>query len=147
MSFRPLHDRVLVKRVKEEEKTKGGIIIPDTAKEKPMQGEVLAVGPGARNDKGDLWTKAANYHSRTPRFNAVYRADLMRRATRWADWLEARFVTLDVTKAGPTPSVPSHPATAARTVPSTPQAAPVAPARDVAMTGYVPRSVSFKIND
>ena len=54
MNFRPLHDRVLVKRVEEETKTKGGIIIPDTAKEKPMQGEVLAVGPGARNDKGEL---------------------------------------------------------------------------------------------
>lgn len=56
MKFRPLHDRVLVKRVEEEQKTKGGIIIPDTAKEKPMQGEVLAVGPGARNDKGELIT-------------------------------------------------------------------------------------------
>lgn len=53
MKFRPLHDRVLVRRIEEEEKTSGGIIIPDTAKEKPMQGEVLAVGPGARNDKGD----------------------------------------------------------------------------------------------
>jgi chaperonin GroES len=52
--FRPLHDRVVVKRIEEEQKTKGGILIPDTAKEKPMQGEVLAVGPGARNDKGDL---------------------------------------------------------------------------------------------
>ena len=52
MSFRPLHDRVLVKRVKEEEKTKGGIIIPDTAKEKPQEGEVLAVGPGARDEDG-----------------------------------------------------------------------------------------------
>ncbi len=56
MKFRPLHDRVLVKRVEEETKTKGGIIIPDTAKEKPMQGEVLAVGPGARDDKGELVT-------------------------------------------------------------------------------------------
>ena len=56
MKFRPLHDRVLVKRVEEETKTKGGIIIPDTAKEKPMQGEVLAVGPGARSEKGDLVT-------------------------------------------------------------------------------------------
>ena len=46
MKFRPLHDRVVVKRVEEEQKTKGGILIPDTAKEKPMQGEVLAVGPG-----------------------------------------------------------------------------------------------------
>ena len=54
MKFRPLHDRVVIRRVEEEQKTKGGIIIPDTAKEKPMQGEVLAVGPGARNDKGDL---------------------------------------------------------------------------------------------
>ncbi|WP_269714573.1 co-chaperone GroES [Caulobacter sp. NIBR2454] len=54
MKFRPLGDRVLVKRVEEEEKTKGGIIIPDTAKEKPQEGEVIAVGPGARNDKGDL---------------------------------------------------------------------------------------------
>ena len=54
MKFRPLHDRVVVKRIEEEQKTKGGIIIPDTAKEKPMQGEVLAVGPGARDDKGDL---------------------------------------------------------------------------------------------
>jgi chaperonin GroES len=54
MQFRPLHDRVVVKRIEEEQKTKGGIIIPDTAKEKPMQGEILAVGPGARNEKGDL---------------------------------------------------------------------------------------------
>ena len=54
MKFRPLHDRVAVKRVEEEQKTKGGLIIPDTAKEKPMQGEVLAVGPGARNEDGEL---------------------------------------------------------------------------------------------
>ena len=54
MAFRPLGDRVLVKRVEEESKTKGGIIIPDTAKEKPQEGEVVAVGPGARNDKGDI---------------------------------------------------------------------------------------------
>jgi chaperonin GroES len=54
MKFRPLGDRVLVKRVEEETKTKGGIIIPDTAKEKPQEGEVIAVGPGARNDKGDV---------------------------------------------------------------------------------------------
>ena len=54
MAFRPLGDRVLVKRVEEEEKTKGGIIIPDTAKEKPQEGEVIAVGPGARNDKCEV---------------------------------------------------------------------------------------------
>jgi len=52
MAFRPLGDRVLIRRVEEEEKTKGGIIIPDTAKEKPQEGEVLAAGPGARDDKG-----------------------------------------------------------------------------------------------
>ena len=54
MKFRPLHDRVLVRRVGEETKTPGGIIIPDTAKEKPQQGEVVAVGPGARDDAGKL---------------------------------------------------------------------------------------------
>ncbi len=54
MKFKPLHDRVLVRRVEEESKTAGGIIIPDTAKEKPMQAEVVSVGPGARNDKGEL---------------------------------------------------------------------------------------------
>ncbi len=54
MNFRPLHDRVLVRRIEEDEKTVSGIIIPDTAKEKPMQGEILAIGPGARNDKGEV---------------------------------------------------------------------------------------------
>ncbi|WFU11598.1 co-chaperone GroES (plasmid) [Rhizobium sp. CB3090] len=54
MSFRPLHDRILVRRVESEEKTKGGIIIPDTAKEKPQEGEVIAVGTGARNDAGQV---------------------------------------------------------------------------------------------
>jgi chaperonin GroES len=54
MRFRPLHDRVVVRRIEQEAKTAGGIIIPDTAKEKPMEGEVLAVGPGARNEKGEL---------------------------------------------------------------------------------------------
>ncbi len=54
MSFRPLHDRVLVKRVKEEEKTKGGIIIPDTAKEKPQEGKIVAVGSGVRGDDGKV---------------------------------------------------------------------------------------------
>ena len=54
MAFRPLGDRVLVRRVEEEEKTKGGIIIPDTAKEKPQEGEVIAVGPGARDESGKV---------------------------------------------------------------------------------------------
>ena len=52
MKFRPLHDRVVVRRLDAEEKTAGGIIIPDTAKEKPMEGEVIAAGPGTRNDQG-----------------------------------------------------------------------------------------------
>ena len=52
MQFRPLHDRVVVRRLNAEEKTKGGIIIPDTAQEKPMEGEVIAAGPGARNEQG-----------------------------------------------------------------------------------------------
>ena len=54
MKFRPLHDRIVVKRIDAEEKTSGGIIIPDTAKEKPSQGEVLAAGPGARDESGKL---------------------------------------------------------------------------------------------
>ena len=54
MKFRPLHDRVVVRRLEAEEKTTGGIIIPDTAKEKPMEGEVIAVGPGARDEAGEL---------------------------------------------------------------------------------------------
>ena len=54
MTFRPLHDRVLVRRVESEEKTKGGIIIPDTAKEKPQEGKVIAVGPGGRDEAGKL---------------------------------------------------------------------------------------------
>jgi chaperonin GroES len=54
MKFRPLHDRVLIRRVDAESKSAGGIIIPDTVKEKPMQGEVIAVGPGARNEAGAL---------------------------------------------------------------------------------------------
>jgi len=54
MHFRPLHDRVVVRRIDAEEKTAGGIIIPDTAKEKPQEGEIVAAGPGARNEKGEL---------------------------------------------------------------------------------------------
>ncbi|MBV9244502.1 MAG: co-chaperone GroES [Methylobacteriaceae bacterium] len=54
MKFRPLHDRAVVRRIEAEEKTAGGIIIPDTAKEKPIEGEVIAVGPGARNEQGQI---------------------------------------------------------------------------------------------
>ena len=54
MEFRPLHDRVLIRRVGQEEKTRGGIFIPDTAQEKPMEGEIIAAGPGSRSDDGTL---------------------------------------------------------------------------------------------
>jgi chaperonin GroES len=54
MSFRPLHDRVLVRRIEQEERSAGGVIIPDTAREKPQEGEVVAVGPGARDEQGNL---------------------------------------------------------------------------------------------
>jgi chaperonin GroES len=54
MKFRPLHDRVVVRRIEEDARTKGGIIIPDTAKEKPQQGEIVAVGPGARDETGEI---------------------------------------------------------------------------------------------
>ena len=54
MKFRPLHDRVVLRRIEEDERTPGGIIIPDTAKEKPQQGEVIAAGPGARDEKGEV---------------------------------------------------------------------------------------------
>jgi chaperonin GroES len=54
MKLRPLHDRVVVRRIEEDKKTAGGIIIPDTAKEKPMQGEIIVVGPGARDESGKL---------------------------------------------------------------------------------------------
>ena len=64
MKFRPLHDRIVVRRIDAEEKTKGGIIIPDTAKEKPQEGEVLAVGPGARDETGKL--VAARREGRRP---------------------------------------------------------------------------------
>jgi chaperonin GroES len=64
MKFRPLHDRVVVKRLEAEEKTLGGIIIPDTAKEKPMQGEIIAAGPGARNEQGQIVCSASG---RAPR--------------------------------------------------------------------------------
>ncbi len=55
MTFRPLHDRVVVRRIDAEDKSKGGIIIPDTAKEKPQEGEIVAAGPGARDESGSLW--------------------------------------------------------------------------------------------
>ena len=60
MKFRPLHDRVVIKRIEAEEKTSGGIIIPDTAKEKPQEGEVIAVGPGGRDESGKLDVKVGD---------------------------------------------------------------------------------------
>jgi chaperonin GroES len=64
MKFRPLQDRVLVRRIEQDEKTAGGIIIPDTAKEKPMEGEVIAVGPGARGEDGKLHPLDVKAHDR-----------------------------------------------------------------------------------
>jgi len=95
-----------------------------------------------RNDTGDLWTKAANYHSRTPRHNQAYRADLIRRAVKWADWLDARFVTHDMMKPGAAPSTPAvTPAVEAQ-----PTAAAAAPAGTRSRArwntaGYVPRKL------
>lgn len=76
-----------------------------------------------RNDKGDLWTKAANYHSRTPKYNQVYRADLIVKAVKWADWLEARFVTYDVLKTGAKPTPPAVAKAATPAVKVTPSVA------------------------
>lgn len=89
-----------------------------------------------RNDKGDIWTRAANYHSRTPQFNAIYRTDLMKKAAKWADWLEARFVTLDVTKEGAAPSTSTMQAPAAATTLATPAA------RSARTAAYVPRQIT-----
>jgi hypothetical protein len=98
-----------------------------------------------KKDKGDLWTRAANYHSRTPRYNAVYRKDLRVKAAKWVDWLEARFVTVDVTKAGAAALLPVAPAAvqASRVRPTTtaPAAKPLSKlAWEIA--GYVPRKVT-----
>ena len=81
MKFRPLHDRVVVKRIEAEEKTTGGIIIPDTAKEKPSQGEVIAVGPGGRDENGKLIpidiqvaTACCSANGRAPRSRSTARS-------------------------------------------------------------------------
>jgi hypothetical protein len=74
-----------------------------------------------RGDQGDLWTKAANYHSRTPRYNIIYRADLMQKALKWADWLDTRFVTYDIMKR---PAAPSTPAVKAQLTTTTQAATP-----------------------
>ncbi len=100
-----------------------------------------------RNDKGDLWTRAANYHSRTYRYNVVYRADLMVKAVKWADWLEARFVTFDITK----PGAPALTPTVQQSAPEKTVAAIIPAAAQVHQplkvswntSGYVPRKITF----
>ena len=97
-----------------------------------------------KKDSGDIWTRAANYHSRTPQYNAAYRADLVVKAGRWADWLEARFVTVDVTKVGALPSIPANSA-AVHSAPAQTAKASATPAQTPVTTvawntsGYVPR--------
>lgn len=100
-----------------------------------------------RNDKGDLWTRAANYHSRTYRYNVVYRADLMVKAVKWADWLEARFVTFDITK----PGAPALTPTVQQAAPEKKVAAIIPAVAQVHQplkvswntSGYVPRKIIF----
>lgn len=97
------------------------------------------------NDSGDIWTRAANYHSRTPRFNAIYRADLMQKAGKWAAWLDEHFVTRDVLEEGGQPATtaqrPAQPVQAQATQPVQERAAP---AQGATLTGYVPRRISFR---
>lgn len=88
------------------------------------------------HDAGDIWTRAANYHSRTPYYNAIYRADLKVKAGKWATWLEARFVTVDIGKPAQGPALPVAPAQAK---PATVAAAE--PAHQPAMAPYTPRQV------
>jgi hypothetical protein len=103
-----------------------------------------------RNDKGDLWTKSSNYHSRTPRYNSVYRADLIRKASKWAEWLEARFVTLDVTKEGDTISMPIQPTKVQEVAPQV-SATPAKPRmtatdQSASVSSYIPRQIIFNNN-
>lgn len=91
-----------------------------------------------KKDTGDLWTRAANYHSRTPAINAVYRADLIRRAVKWADWLEARFPTHNVLAPGTQQRPARVPTTIAAALPA---AKPQASARTSQTPNYVPRKL------
>lgn len=93
-----------------------------------------------KNDKGDLWTRAANYHSRTPRFNQVYRADLMVRAAKWADWLGKRYQTYDPTLPGDT----AQSTAAGAALPALAHTAAGAPPRS--SPGYVPRRLTVSAN-
>jgi hypothetical protein len=94
-----------------------------------------------RNDNGDLWTRAANYHSRTAQYNADYRVRLIRKSVKWAEWLEAHFVTLAVSEMGTAASTPTP--AQARHVTQKPVTAP-ATAQIDGPAGYVPRQISFK---
>lgn len=99
-----------------------------------------------RNDKGDLWTRAANYHSRTPQYNTVYRNDLMRKALKWANWLESQFVTQEVTKTVPSPNTPDNLAVGVVQKPHTAPIAVVPQANAAtrhATAVYAPRKISF----
>jgi len=101
-----------------------------------------------RNDKGDLWTRAANYHSRTYRYNVVYRADLMAKAVKWADWLDARFVTFDITKPGapalaPTVQQSAPEKTVAAIIPAAEQEHQSLNTVSLNTSGYVPRKITF----
>lgn len=71
----------------------------------PFELATWRISQHIRNDAGDLWTRAANYHSRTPKFNAIYRYDLMHKAAKWADWLDERFTTYDTIETGTTPDL------------------------------------------
>lgn len=93
-----------------------------------------------KNDRGDLWTRAANYHSRTPRFNQVYRADLMIRAAKWANWLTARYPTHDVSTGG------ARVAAAAPSSPALTQPAATPRTASLAASRYVPRQLIVSAN-
>ena len=105
------------------------------------------------HDQGDLWTRAANYHSRTYKYNVVYRADLIRKAAKWANWLEAHFVTVDITQQGAKPSMPAgtpgtvqevaQEANATQERPQHVQRAARQPSRPERLAGYVPRTITF----
>jgi hypothetical protein len=101
-----------------------------------------------RHDKGDIWTRAANYHSRTYRYNVVYRADLMAKAVKWADWLDARFVTFDITKPGdpaltPTVQQSAPEKTVAAIIPAAAQVHQPLNTVSWNTSGYVPRKITF----
>jgi len=92
-----------------------------------------------KHDKGDLWTRAANYHSKTPHYNAIYRADLQAKAVKWADWLDARFVTYDVTNSDIPKATPAA-TEITKTLVAAPSPQPVKTA-SWNTSGYVPRKL------